>query len=931
MAAAVVGRDAQLATEWRFLSGVAGGPLALVITGEPGIGKTTLWRAATAAARDRGFRVLETRPVAADARSSFAAVADLVRDVDPERIRRLPEPQGFALDVVSRRLDPGSRRLDHRTVAAGLVGLLHDLSRDTPVLVAIDDGQWLDRSSARVLEFAARRIERAAVGFLVARRTAIGLPASPLGLEASLDPGRVELMPVSGLGVDDLATMIRAHLDRAFPRALVARIARITRGNPFFALEIARALPADHLLSAGLPLPESLTDLVRGRVGGLPAASRQALLAAASLTRPDRATVLAAVDADPAVRGDALDAAEEAGFVVVGERVEFTHPLLARIVHDGAPESTRRRVHGRLAALVSDPAERARHLALASGEPDEALAAILADAASRARARGAPDDALDLAELAHRLTPTDDRTRVHRRLVDVAEYRFHLGDLDGAADAVERVLGDEPAPGSRADALRLLGDTRLQQGSTADAIARYIEALPFAREDARLEAVLELGLAFATISSGDFAGVEPHAARGLAAAERAGDDALVAQALGVRSMIRFLRGGGLDDSVLERALVLEDHDRQDPIQMRPSLLVGLLRFFAGRLDEGREVLEDLARRTRERGEDPDLPWLGVYLAWLEVWAGNLDAADARARESVALADAPTLRAISHAFAALVDGWRGDRAACEAHAARAEVEAAASGYRLAPLWARWGRCILELSDGEHGRAVDVLGGLIPTAEAEGTDEPVRTPFVADAVEALVWQRELDRAEGLLAGLEAAADRLDRAWGRLGAARARVALLVARGDPDGAAELALRALADPAFARFPLERARLVLARARAERARRRRREAGTAYRDAEASFERAGARGWAHRARTERERLGLDRSHSVLTPSEAAIARLAADGLTNRAVAERLGVSPKTVEATLARVYAKLGIRSRAELGARRDELGAGARRGRAGV
>lgn len=354
--------------------------------------------------------------------------------------------------------------------------------------------------------------------------------------------------------------------------------------------------------------------------------------------------------------------------------------------------------------------------------------------------------------------------------------------------------------------------------------------------------------------------------------------------------------------------------------MRPSLIAGFLRLYEGDLDVARSILRPLADRGREHGEESDTGVLLSYLGWLEAWAGNLAVAHDWVHEAVSVSETPSNGALAHAFSALVHGWMGNRASCEREASMTEASVRETGFAIAVFWSRWGVALLELAHDEPGKAVAALGNLIAMADGERFAEPIRSPYRPDAIDALIGVRELERAERLLDELEGSARRLDRGWARLASARCRAGLLTAQGQPRDARAVTDDALSEPALAAFPLERARLLLVRARASRALRSRSQAGEGFEQAEGLFRGCGAVAWARRARAELERLGLHQSPDELTPSERAIARLAATGMTNRLVADRLSISPKTVEATLSRVYDKLAIHSRAELGARRGEF-----------
>jgi len=506
----VVGRDQDLRAASAFLDAVATGPAGLVFAGEPGIGKTTLWTHVIGQARDRSMTVLSARPVAAEARLAFAVLADLLGTVPAGILARLPEPQRHALAVALLREDAGGRRLDQRAVGAATVEILTELSRPGPVIVAIDDVQWLDRPSARVLAFAARRLSRLPVGLLTCERTGTGRkPDHDLVLALPECPAaRQTLGP---LAATELHRIVEARLGRTLSRRALARIGQVAGGNPFYAVEVARALP-DHPPTgqAVVPVPDNLSELIAARLALLPDPARRALLAAAVLRSPTIGLVAPGAGVPPGESRRALEQAAAAGIAeVAGSAIRFTHPLFASAVYSSAPPRERRQVHRRLAVVLDDVEERAWHLALAAEAPDADLARLLDAVAEQARARGAPETAFDLTEQALELTPPDRRADVQQRRVRAAEYRYHAGELPGARDLLEAVLREAPAGHVRADALRVLGEIRYYEHSFPEAVELFRQALEHGGGDAALASAVELHLAYASTAAGDFAGSEP--------------------------------------------------------------------------------------------------------------------------------------------------------------------------------------------------------------------------------------------------------------------------------------------------------------------------------------------------------------------------------------------------------------------------------------
>ena len=918
----VVGRDAELAVASAFVQAVStvAGPAGLVFAGEPGIGKTTLWAHVLRQARDRAITVLSARSVAAEARLGFAVLADLLEPVAADVLAQLPEPQQHALAVALLRANSGRRRLDQRAVGAATVGVLTALARTGPVIVAIDDVQWLDRPSARVLAFAARRLSGLPVGLLACER--IGADQKPeLNFVLALLGGPVERRTLGPLAVTDLRQIVETRLGRTLSRQALGRIGQVAGGNPFYAVEIARSLPDRP--SAGqavIPLPDSLSELVAVRLALLPERARRVLLPVAALRSPTVGLAATGIGAPLDESRRALEQAEAAGIAELsGSAVRFAHPLFASAVYSSAAPHERRQVHRRLAAAVDDVEESAWHLALAAHEPDAQLAGTLDAAAEHARARGAPEAAFDLTEQALELTPPGLAAEFQQRSVRAAEYRYHSGELARARDLLGGVLTQAPVGRVRADALRVLGEIQYHEQSFPEAVGLFEQALEHGSGDAAQASAVELQLAYASVAAGDFSGAEPHARRALALAEQLGNQPRLAEAMAVWAMVGYLLGRGLDAAATDRALRLEDQQRQTTVELRPSLIAGLLMLYEGRLERACQLLGGLRQRTIDRGEESDLPYVSASLAWAESWRGNLEPAARHADEAldgVTRTAMASMRCTALALGSVPAAFAGDAKTTRARASEALTLATETGYGIAAVWAGWSLAVLALSVRDPAAAYAALAPAIERVERDGVTEPVLVMFLADGIEALVGLGQLDRAERLTGMLEQAALRQRRGWALAQAGRCRALLHAVRGDLASAARAAREACRSAQTLELRLEYARTLLVAGEIERRGRRKRLACDLLGQALGIFEAAGARLWAERARAELDRAAARRSGEGLTESEKLVADLAASGLTNRQVAARLFISPKTVEANLARVYRKLGIRSRAELGAR---------------
>jgi DNA-binding CsgD family transcriptional regulator len=918
----IVGRQRELDAAAGFLDSLGeGAAAALVFAGEPGIGKTTVWLGAVELARERRFVVLSTRAAEVEAKLGFAALGDLLAPVADAALQELPAPQRRAVAVALLREDPGKRPVDQRAVGAATLGILKALASTTPVVVAVDDLQWLDRPSARALAFAWRRLGELPVGLLASERID-GSSGLPIDLARTGPDGRVVRMKLGPLSLAVLHEMLKRRLGRSLPRPTLRRIRQASGGNPFFALELARVLPEDVPAgSAPLPVPDNLRQLVLRHIRKLPSDSRAMLLAAAAQPSPTVELVAAGMGANARATLAALEPAETAGIVYRDRfKVWFAHPLFAAGVYSAAAPAERRRTHRRLAEAIDELEERARHLALAAEGFDEGTAAILDEAAEHARRRGAPDTAAGLADQARRLTPPDRRGEVLRRTIKAAEYQFHAGELRRAREALEAVVPLADDDRVQAHALRLLGEIKFHESSFLEAIPLFEQALELSGEDDPQRALIEIHLAFGSNAAGDFPAARDHARRALELAEPLDPGGALAEALAVASVTDYLLGGGLDEARIETALELEDPDRQVTAEMRPSLIAGYLMLWEGRLGDSIRILGAQRRRLIDRGEESDLPLVSSYLGWAECWRGNLDAAERFCQEALDCAASTGSEAIhcwSLAFAAVPPAYAGDPVSATARAAACERQAGRAGVPVAERWARWALAVLALSRGDAQDAQAALAPLVSLIEERGLPEPVLGFFLPDAIESLIASGELERVQSLLELFEEAATRLERGWALMAAGRCRALLHSALGRLDEAAEAAHAAVAIGEALELRLECARTLLVAGQIERRRRRKAAARALLQRAHELFEASGARLWAARARDELERASLRRAvGDQLTESERRVAELAAAGLTNRAVAARLFMSPKTVEANLARAYRKLGIHSRAELGAR---------------
>jgi DNA-binding CsgD family transcriptional regulator len=911
----LVGREAELAKLDTFLAAEVRTARALVLAGGPGVGKTSLWETGITSAQRSGILVLTARPSEAEIQLSFAALSDLLESVDGIAFAALPAPQRHALEVALLRSEPSDRPPEARAIAAGFLGVLRELAVRAQLLIAIDDMQWLDAASAGALRFAQRRLNDLDVAFLVTERTGAGI--------VRLDSEGSERLEVGGISLGATRLLLSDRLDFHPPRALLRRIFESAGGNPLFTLELARTVKESGeqvTPEQPLPVPNELGALLGQRLAKLAEPSKTAALGAALTSDPSTALIEALLGEDART---SLGQLVDAGVIEIqGERIRFTHPLMASTVIALALPGQRRAMQRTLAGLVEDPVTSARHLALASSHRDGNVARALEDAALLARARGGWDTAAELLERARDLTPSEDMDARSRRAMAAAEYHAHAGDRSRARDLLEEILQDSLPRSDRANALRLLAEISRDDENFAGAISIYEEALRYV-DDPAPEVGIELGLAYVCASSWRLADAVDHAYRALEIAEACNDDALTSAALAACAMVDWQFGRGVAWDVLERALALEDQDALIPLPGRTSTVAALLCAYTGRHAEARARFTAVWKRAADQGEQGDIAFVLTWFSWLETRTGNFETAAAFADEAGVMAAATgSESARAHALAqrAYVHAHEGD----VIRARELSAAAAAAGERVDFHHARLWRCatlaLLELSLGNAEAAWASSEDFTAPVEAQGVGEPVLVFFLPDAIEALVAIGRLEQAEGLASSLERRGRELDGAWAIATGARCRGLLLAARADFTGSEQALADALTEHERLDMPFERARTLFAKGVVERRAKQRARARASLAEALAEFERLGARLWVERAREELTRVSgrRPRPSGVMTATEEQVAGLAVQGLSNKEIADTLFVSVHTVESHLSHVYQKLGVRSRSQLASKVD-------------
>lgn len=912
----LVGRDEELGILAEFLDGAAG---TLLLEGEAGIGKTTLWRRGIKLARERGYRVLAAAPAASEAQLAYTAVRDLLEELFEVVEADLPAPQRRALGVALLRTDPRGRPPGQEAVAAGFVSALRISAHSSPVLVAIDDVQWLDASSALVVGFAARRLREERIAFLLACRADVSEPL-PLELDRTLAPGRITRLRLGPLSVGALSRLLQVHLGRIVSRPMLIRLHETSGGNAFFVLELARALDPDTTSVAPgepLPVPPNLLELVLSRLAALPRACEEPLLAAAALSTPTLALVEAATSPPPG----ALEAAfEERVIELTGERIRFEHPLVASAVYRLATPLKRRALHARLAQVVTDVEERARHLALASAAPDAEVAAALDEACQAVAARGASADAAELAEEARRLTPPIAANDLGVRTLRAADWRLRAGETRRARKLLTELVETSPPGPERAHGLLRLARLEMLNHEFGVAVDHFRAALAVAKGDLRLRVEAEDGLGWAFLLDDREAAAEPHARAAVSLAEHLGDAQTLAEELALLGIVQFYLGRGVPHELVERALALERWTPGLRVLRHPAYALGSILARADELGTARQHLGDLHRRALEHGDESAVSLVCYQLGLVSLAEGALEEAlhhvDA-GYEAALLADQKPQRAFLLALRALIEAHRGEEDAARGAAERARTAAGPARAARAMRTATWALGLLELSLARVQEAHGLLAPITEWARRAGFAEPANAPFVPDEIEALIALGRLDDAAALLGDFEARAEAVGRRSALAASARCRGLLHAARGEVENALSAFKEALDLHAHLGQPFGEARTLLTLGATQRRAMRKREARDSLQKALDAFERLGARLWGEQARAEIARIsGRVASRDELTPSEERVAEFVAEGMTNREIAAALYISPKTVEFHLRHIYAKLGIRTRTQLARR---------------
>ena len=909
------GREAERTQIEVLLDSVAAGPVGLALEGAPGVGKTTLWRAAVASARRRGYRVLEAAPGEPDAALAFAGLGDLLDGVIGEVVADLPDPQRHALLSALSLGDASAAPAEPTALPRAVLRVIRGVAASGPVAVAIDDEQWLDRPSARVLAFALSRLRTEPVCVLLTRRLESDGALWP-ELAGGFGVTGLETLTVAPLDLNTIDVLLRSQLGRTIPRPVLRRIHAVSGGNPLYALATARELDQSQAGLANLAIPRTLSEAMLHRLRAVDERASDPMLVVAAASHTTLALLQAVIpgfalsDLDSALRAEVIE--------VVGDRVRFTHPLLASTHYASAPPAKGRELHRVLANVLEDQEDRARHLALGTEAPDREIALALEQAAEVASARGAPDSAALLLEDAARLTPMDATEVRWSRTIAAAEQHNVSGNAARARELLEGVLPDISQAPTRARALFQLARVRTDDQAVVQALLE--QALDAAGDHHRLRAEIEMMLSDTLSGRAEFAASLVHSRAALQSAKRAGDPGLLAAATGDYAAELWISGGAVDLEAVRSGIELEESVRI-PTTYRPSVSLAQILFWSDDYEPARPALEQVIRLVEARGEVYETSFFVFHLALLEWYDGR----DLEAAERHRIASAELDREQGHHPHDLLHVWleglsTAGRGEFEAARARA-VPALELGERIGhPLFATLPTTLLALLELWTGQPAAAHDRLRPFREAFlasgfGFMGSLTLDLWSIDIEALIACGRLDEAQLVFEDLLRPARGSKNPNAIAIAERCRGLLLRARGEIEPAMAAMETALTE--HARRPLRRqiARTLLELGTLQRRAKQKSAAKETLERALAMFEPMGAQMWVDRTRDELSRIGLRRPtvSEGLTPAQTRVAELVVDGLSNREIAGTLYMSPRSVEAHLTKIYREYGVRSRAQL------------------
>ncbi|MFD7553688.1 MULTISPECIES: AAA family ATPase [unclassified Streptomyces] len=884
-----------------------------LVTGPAGAGKTELVRAVAAAAEARRETVLRLAPEAGDQRIPEASAAALLASVPGSGLEQLAGPQRTAIALLCREAEAPRVGRDHVALRLAVVEVLRTLAARHPVLLVLDNAQWMDAESTDLLRFALR-LTPPGVRVLVAEQPRNGAPVGePL---CGPDTPAIRIPP---LGADEVAELLVRH---GLPARLAGRIHQASGGNPRLALALghsfaesagARDGGAHH--ADALPVSGQAREVARRLLAGVPAEARRTLLLAALAARPTTALLRRAGRPDAEAE---LAAAERAALVRVGEDggVEFTAGALPTALAADAGWPERAAGHAALADAVDDPVQAVRHRALAVDAPDQWLAAEITEAADVCRRLGRRALAAELGLLAAERTPSCLAGEELARLVAAAEDAGWAGRADLAHRATRAVLARDASPADRVRARLAVIDAAGQALGTLDETFAY--AMADAAGNPSLQAAVQLRMAWKhNLSDGDPVRSRDAAARAGALAALGGDQVAEAMALTVRARMGRILGDPGAEAILAEALALPAPEVPLGMRNAPQYLAVRHALFDDSLDDARRRLMVLLPAVQATGSAEDVFEVLRSLAEVELRGGRCGAASLRARQALELTiEAGLSPGPAWYLAAMAEAGGGSFARAAGYARRGIQASREERDQVFLSRSLHALGLVELATGEAAKAVATLRRVEELEAAQKVADPSILRWHGELAEALVAADAPAEAARLTDRVRTVAVGLGRGGVVAALDRARGLCLSAQGEADAAVHLLETTAQRFEALGLPLERGRTLLALARVERRRRRRAPARAALMAAAEVFGRAGATPWTELAG---EPAGGDGTRTesaaaqALTEAEARLALLVSQGASNQEAAAKLFVSVKTVEARLTRIYQKLDVRSRAQL------------------
>jgi DNA-binding CsgD family transcriptional regulator len=880
----------------------AGESRALVVSGEAGVGKTALLEYLSQQAS--GCRLARAAGVQSEMELPFAGLHQLCAPM-LDNLPHLPRPQREALRTAFG-ISAGSAP-DRFLVGLAVLSLLSDAAEQQPLVCVVDDEQWLDRASANVLGFVARRLVAESVGLIFAAR----VPSSEL-------MGLPELA-VEGLSESDARALLDAALAGPVDSPVLDRIVAETRGNPLALLELSRAVSPRQVaggfwLPGAVRLSGGIEEHFRQRIEALPTTTRRLLLIAAAEPVGDPALLWRAA-AQMEIDAAAAAPAVEANLVEVGSRVRFRHPLVRSVVYGSALPQERREVHAALGDatdLQRDADRRAWHRANAAPGPDEEVAEELERSAGRARARGGLAAAAAFLERATVLSVGSPR-RTERALA-AASAKIKAGEFAAARDLLSVAESGSPDDFQQARIDLMEAELALLTNRGSDAPSLLLKA---ARRLESIDADLSRATYLQALSSGYFAG---RLATGGGAVEVARAAATTPPPTHAPRASDFLLDGlvahynsGYDAGlpILRKGLQAFSAGMPDDEELRWHWVAGIVARHVWDDERWHSLSERHVQLARSVGALSELPVALNSRAFMLLFAGDLTGAAALIQELQPAIEATGTRLAPYAALglAVLSGRSGEANALIENITR-DVTPRGEGIGLTVV--DWAHAVLNNALGNYQEA------LRSAARSTGYLREMTAPTwaMAELIEAATRSGQDDVAADALARLADTTSVSDTDWGRGIEARSRALL----SEGDTAEHLYREAIDHLSRCRVRADLARAHLLYGEWLRRQRRRVDARTELGIALEMLESMGMEAFAERARRELQATGekarkraISTSNEGLTPQEWQVARLARDGLSNPEIGARLFISARTVQYHLRKVFAKLGINSRSQL------------------